>query len=110
MSDRRLLMLAGAIALMAVGLLALQFPVHLNEFDHWGIQINCGNGFGAEPLQASIADTNASSSQTTMHFTNACHTALTVRRAWAIGITVIGTAMLSWVAFRWLKHDDQPTD
>lgn len=110
MTDRRLLILGAAIAMIAVGLLALQFPVNLNEFDKWGIQINCGNGFGAELLQASIADTTASSTQTSTRFTNACHTALTVRRVWAISLTVLGAAVLSWVAYRWVKPDETEGD
>jgi hypothetical protein len=97
MSDRRLLVLAAAIALILVGLLALQFPVYLDDFDKWGAQVRCGNGFGAELVQASVADGGSST------FTNGCKSALAVRRGWAISTVVLGWAVLSWVVFPWLK-------
>jgi hypothetical protein len=104
MSDRRLLVLAAAVALIAIGVFALQFPVYLTEFDRWGAQIRCGNGFGAELLQASIADDGSTS------FTDGCRTALAVRRGWAIPTIVFGWAVLSWAVFPWLKPKRTDTD
>jgi hypothetical protein len=104
MSDRRLIVLAVAVVLIAGGLLALQFPVYLAEFDRWGAQVRCGNGFGAELLQASIANDGTTS------FTDGCKSALAVRRGWAIGLVVVGGVVLSWVVLPWLKQDRSSDD
>ena len=43
------------VALIAVGLLALNFPVFLDAYDQWGFQVNCGTGFASDLSQAAAA-------------------------------------------------------
>ena len=44
-----------SVALIAVGLLALNFPVFIDAFDQFGFQIKCGTGFCADLTQAAAA-------------------------------------------------------
>lgn len=89
MSTERLLVLGAGVLLLTVGLLALRFPVFLSDFDQWGFQINCGSGFQSSLTQAGIADAAGT------HFVDQCHTAVAVRRAWTIPMTVAGALLLS---------------
>jgi len=88
MSNQRFAILGVGVLLLTVGLLALRFPVFLSDFDHWGFQINCGSGFQSALTQASIADSAGT------HFVDQCHTAIAVRRAWAIPLAVGGALLL----------------
>lgn len=111
MSDRRLLVLAASIALIAIGLLALQFPVYLDDFDHRGMQVRCGNGFGAEPHHATIADQQADSSDPDgPGFVEGCQTALAIRRGWAISTAVLGLSIMGWIMLLWLRHKPSQDD
>ncbi len=78
MSTPRLLILMTGVLLLVGGLLALRFPVFLSDFDQWGFQINCGNGFGSEWTQAATADAAGT------HFVDQCHAAIAIRRAWTV--------------------------
>jgi hypothetical protein len=89
MSNRRFLVLVAGVALLVGGLLALRFPVFLPDFDQWGFQINCGSGFKTSLTQAGIADSTGA------HFVDQCHTAIAIRRVWAIPVTVAGALLLS---------------
>jgi hypothetical protein len=92
MSNRRFFVFAAGITLLVGGLLALRFPVFLPNFDQWGFQINCGSGFRIELTQAGIADSGAG------HLIDQCHTAVAIRRAWAIPLTTAGALLLSALA------------
>jgi hypothetical protein len=48
-------MIVGAVVL-AGALVALYFPVYLDAYDRWGVQINCGNGYASQLLQATSDD------------------------------------------------------
>ena len=75
------------VALIAVGLLALNFPVFLDAFDQYGFQIKCGTGYAADLTQAAAsADPN--------NFVDQCETALLIRRLWTIPLVVIGAIVL----------------
>ena len=37
---------------VAIGLLALNFPVFLDAYDQWGFQIKCGTGYATDLSQA----------------------------------------------------------
>lgn len=89
MSNRRLLILAVGLLLLMGGLFALRFPVFLGDFDQWGFQINCGTGLHSAFSQAVIADSAGT------HFVDRCDSALAVRRAWSIPLTVAGGLFLS---------------
>lgn len=97
MSNRQLL-LGGAAALMvAVGLLALWFPVYLSQYDQYGIQIACGRGFSADMSQAAAAHGTGLVAQ--------CGTALLLRRIWAIPVAVIGWLILTVLLATWVHHE-----
>lgn len=99
MTTRRILAAAVAVALVTVGLLALRWPVYLDAFDPWGIQVKCGSGFGAELVQATFAGA-----------VDRCQHALAVRRAWAIPVAVVGWLIIGWVAFPLLKPEPPQGD
>lgn len=88
MSTRRFWVLVAGVALVVVGLLALRFPVFLPDFDQWGFQINCGTGFQSGLTQAGAADSGGA------QFVDQCHTAIAMRRAWSIPLTVFGASLL----------------
>jgi hypothetical protein len=72
-----------AAVILGIGLLALNFPVFLDDYDQWGWQINCGTGYVSELTQAAaaIGDKN---------YVEECQTALLLRRIWAIPLVVVG--------------------
>src|SRR5262249_14455136 len=88
MSNRRFLVLVVGVVLVVGGLLALRFPVFLSDFDQWGFQINCGSGFQSALTQATAADSGAT------NLVDQCHTAIAVRRMWAIPVTLAGVLLL----------------
>ena len=94
MSNQRLVILAVGVLLVMGGLFALQFPVFLGDFDHWGFQINCGSGFHSALTQAVIADSAGT------HFVDRCHTALAMRRCWTIPLPVTGALLVSALLIR----------
>jgi hypothetical protein len=87
-SNRRLLMFAVGLLLLLGGLFALRLPVFLGDFDQWGFQINCGSGLHSAFSQATIADSAGT------HFVDRCDTAIAMRRAWSIPLTVTGGLLL----------------
>lgn len=78
------------VALVAVGLLALNFPVYLSDYDQFGFQIKCGTGYFANLTQAVEAGGD---------YPGQCETALLTRRLWAIPLIVVGSIMLAVVIF-----------
>jgi hypothetical protein len=80
-----------AAALIAVGLLALYFPVYIGAYDQFGFQIKCGTGFSANLAQAAEASGG--------DHVGECETALTVRRLWSIPMVAVGSILLAIVIF-----------
>jgi hypothetical protein len=80
-----------ASVVLAVALLAMSFPVFLDDYDQWGWQIKCGTGFASDLTQATAAvgDTN---------YADECETALLKRRLWTVPLVilsgVVGLAVL----------------
>ena len=72
---------------VAIGLLALNFPVFLDAYDQWGFQIKCGTGFASDLSQAAAA-----AGQHT--YVDQCETALIFRRLWAIPLVAVGSIVL----------------
>jgi hypothetical protein len=72
-----------AAVVVAVGLLALNFPVFLDDYDQWGWQIKCGTGYFSELAQAAatVGEKN---------YVDECETALLMRRAWTVPLVVAG--------------------
>lgn len=73
--------------MIAVGLLALNFPVFLDAYDQWGFQLKCGTGFASDLSQAAAA-----AGQHT--YVDQCETALLLRRLWSIPLIVVGSIVL----------------
>src|SRR5271166_190635 len=94
MSNQRFMVLLAGLALFVLGLLALRFPVFLSDFDQWGVQINCGSGFGSALTQATAAESAGT------NYVGQCHTAIAVRRDWTIPLTLLGMSMLGWLMVR----------
>jgi hypothetical protein len=78
------------VVLIAVGLLALNFPVFIDSFDKFGFQIKCGNGYFANLAQATEAGGDHA---------DQCETALLMRRLWTIPLIVVGAVVLGVVVF-----------
>ena len=72
--------------MIAAGLLALWFPVHLGQYDQWGMQISCGRGFNASLSQTPGAHDAGLAGQ--------CGTALLLRRLWAIPAAIVGWVLV----------------
>ena len=100
MTKRGWFILSVACALVAAGLLALNFPVFLDAYDQWGWQIKCGTGYNTNLDQARIA----SQASPQNNFVDECQSALGTRRAWAIPIAVAGWVMLSGIAVALWRH------
>jgi len=73
-----------AFVLVAVGLLALNFPVFLDAFDQYGFQIKCGTGYVTDLSQAASAVGHD-------NYVDQCQSALLTRRLWTIPLVVVGS-------------------
>ncbi len=80
-----------AMGLIAVGLLALYFPVYIDAYDQFGFQIKCGTGFGSDLAQA--AESRGGD------YVGQCQTALMVRRLWSIPMVAVGSILLAIIVF-----------
>ena len=76
-----------AFFFVAVGLLALNFPVFLDAFDQYGFQIKCGTGYLTDLSQAASAAGPD-------NYVDQCETALLVRRLWTIPLVVVGSIVI----------------
>lgn len=76
-----------AAVVVAVGLLAMNFPVFLESYDQWGWQIKCGTGYVSDLTQAAatVGDQN---------YVAQCNGALLERRLWTIPMVVVGGLVL----------------
>lgn len=77
----RLVHSAVAASVIAVGVVALCWPVSLELYDRWGFQIICGSGLSGDYTQA---DTSGNVAE--------CRSAIWTRRAWAGSLAVLGAA------------------
>jgi hypothetical protein len=94
-SNRQVVLGVVGAALIAAGLLALWFPVHVGQYDQWGMQISCGRGFNASLSQTPEAHDAGLAGQ--------CETALLLRRLWAIPAAIIGWVLVTVVAVIWVR-------
>jgi hypothetical protein len=72
---------------LAVGLIAMNFPVLLDAYDQWGFQIKCGTGYATDLTQAAAAVGQH-------NFVEQCEAALLVRRMWTIPLVAISGLVL----------------
>jgi hypothetical protein len=63
--------------LVVGALVALCFPVYLDAYDRWGMQIKCGNGYYSQSLQATFDDQEqAQQSGPATRYVDQCKSAL----------------------------------
>jgi hypothetical protein len=96
-STRQTLLGVVGVALIAAGLLALWFPVHLGLYDQWGMQISCGRGFSAG-LSPGAHDADLA---------HQCGSALLMRRLWAIPAAITGWALVAVAATMWVRSEPE---
>jgi H+/Cl- antiporter ClcA len=100
----------GVVAAMIaiVGVVAFYYPIHLRDYDPWGMQIPCGTAVAPDADQAVEADMytanpppRASASGPTQYAAQ-CNRAVWIRRGWAVPLTLAGLALVAVVAMgRW---------
>lgn len=84
------------LVLGIIGLAAMWFPIYLDQFDSYGIQVSCGNGLGPHlPGEGGAA------------LESRCGTAVLIRRAWAIAAIGTGWLLVTWFVLRWTHTQRQ---
>jgi len=78
----------GCVVVIVAGLLALNFPVFLDDFDHYGFQIKCGTGFVTDLSQAAAA----AGDQT---YVDQCEAAILVRRLWTVPLIFVASIVFA---------------
>jgi H+/Cl- antiporter ClcA len=73
--------------LVAIGLIALNFPVFLDAYDQWGFQIKCGTGYATDLTQAAAVAGQH-------NYVDKCETAFLARRMWTIPLVAISGLVL----------------
>jgi hypothetical protein len=73
--------------LLIVGLIALNFPVFLDDYDRFGFQIKCGTGYATDLTQAAATAGER-------NFADECETALLTRRMWTIPLVAVSALVL----------------
>lgn len=99
MSHRQQFIGAAGLILGVIGVAALWFPVYLDQFDGYGMQISCGDGLGVHLV---MAHADSATSQ--------CGSAMLVRRAWAIPSAAIGGLMVAWFLATWARGGQTSTE
>ncbi|MGH3562524.1 MAG: hypothetical protein ACRDTN_12175 [Mycobacterium sp.] len=113
MTHRDWLVITLGIVLLAGGLLALWFPVFLDDYDRYGIQVKCGNGFYSqltqaatddqEPGQQSAPDGAPVAVQPPTNHVDQCKSAIAFRRAWALPTAGLGVVILIPQLVTWAR-------
>ena len=75
--DRFTIGVIAAVAIV-VGIIALQWQVHLDAYDRWGFHIGCGTGLRADYDQATRAD-DAAGPTASADYTGQCQSAIVWR-------------------------------
>ena len=111
---RWLVMIVGTV-LFAGGLLALCFPVFLDSYDRWGVQVKCGNGYYTKLLQATVAEQGqdqqsspagqSAAVRPASNYVDQCESALGHRRAWLIPVTTLGGLILIGGLVTWARGE-----
>lgn len=93
-----------ATALLVVSLIALSFPVHLDSYDRYGIQLKCGTGYVTNLVQATADDQQeAQLPGTTTHYVDQCKSALLHRRVLILPVTGVATIILMAELMAWMR-------
>ena len=97
-----------AAAAIVVGIIALQWQVHLDAYDRWGFHIGCGTGLQADYDQATRADDAAGPTAST-DYTGQCQSAIVWRRVAAGSLVLLGVAVSIALIPRHAKVSDAST-
>jgi hypothetical protein len=103
MTNKGLLIAALAVLLLGGGLLALNFPVFLDHFDQYGMQVECGTGYFSNMTQASVANTSGHA----VNYVDECNSALAIRRAWSIPMVAIGLLIIAGLTVELYRHAER---
>ncbi|MCV7257719.1 hypothetical protein [Mycobacterium shimoidei] len=95
MKNRHLLLAIGGALLVVIGVMALWWPVFLNQYDQFGMQISCGRAYSADLSQAAAGGDALVAK---------CGTALLIRRVWAIPTAILGWVIVTVLVAAWLHH------
>jgi hypothetical protein len=98
-SHRHTYLGVAGLALAIIGLLALWFPIYLDQYDPYGIKVTCGNRFTSNLTQAVQANGG--------DLVTRCDTALLTRRAWAIPAVAIGWLLVTGFLVGWVHRDSK---
>jgi hypothetical protein len=98
----RLDILIGTV-LLAGALVALGFPVYLDSYDRWGIQIKCGTGYHSQLLQATIADQQPAQQSGPADYVDHCKSAVQHRRVWVLPVAGLGAVLLIPELVTWAR-------
>ena len=99
MTNRGLLLAATGVLFVCVGLFALNFPVHLDDYDHYGVQVGCGTGYFPNMTQSSVADGARGTT-----YVAQCNAAVAFRRAWTIPLAALGSVIIAGLVVALWKH------
>lgn len=97
MTHRKMYLGIAGLFLAVVGLMALSFPVHLDQYDAYGIKVTCGRGFDSDLTRAAQAHGS--------ELASGCSEALMRRRAWAIPAVTLGWVLVTAFLVSWVHHD-----
>jgi hypothetical protein len=106
-----------AAALILGGLLAFYYPIHLGDYDPWGMQVPCGTALAPDVDQAVAADMFTASKSpgeaafAPTHYAAQCNRAVWIRRGWSVPLTLAGVAIAVLAATgRWpQRHESTST-
>ena len=82
--------------------------IMLDDYDRYGMQIDCGNGYHSELLQAQVEDQTPepqppAATEATGDHVERCLTALAHRRKWAVPTAAVGFVMLVPGLVKWAR-------
>jgi hypothetical protein len=100
-SHRQTYLGIAGLLLAVIGLAALLYPIYLDQYDHYGIEVSCGTGLRSDLTQAAQSDNHGLVSQ--------CDTAVLLRRAWAIPAVAIGWLLVTAFLVSWVHNSQKKT-
>jgi hypothetical protein len=102
-----------AAALILGGVLAFFYPIHLSDYDPWGMQVPCGTAVVPDSDQAVAADMYTANKPpgtaafAPTHYAAQCNQAVWIRRGWSVPLMLAGAALgVLAVAARWPQPQD----
>jgi len=77
-----------AAVVLGIGLLAMAFPVYIDDFDQYGWQIKCGTAYVGDLTQAAASHPPGNPDAETTYVAD-CESALLFRRLWTVPLVAI---------------------